>query len=244
MSLVKILKSWGLNEKQAQIYLACLEMGSASVYKISQKTGLPRSTCYEVLDSLKPLGLVSTFAKKKVKYFSVEDPKGLINSTKEKLEDLEASLPQLRALYAQSQNQPAIRFYQGKEQMKVILKEMLSEATQLIAFGSADDILTSLGKYYSEYIEQRIKNKIPVKVIVPDSKQARERRRLAPSQLRETRLVDPKYVHHGIVFIWNNKIAMFSLKNELVALVIESQELAETQKAMFNFMWETGEFVE
>jgi len=244
MSLIKTLKNFGLNEKQAKIYLACLELGSASVYKIAQKSGYPRSTCYDVLDGLKQKGLINTFLKKKVKFFTVEDLKNLITLQKEKLNILEDSLPQLNALYGITKERPTVRFYQGKEQMKMILREILKDANEFVAIGSADDVFKGIGDYFYKFVKERVKRKIPIRVIIPDSAKARERRRLGHKELRQTKIINKKYFHHGMVFIWGNKIAMFSLKKELVALVIESEELAQTHLAMFEFMWETGGFVE
>ena len=50
-----------------------------------------------------------------------------------------------------------------------------------------------------------------------------------------------QYDHHGMVLIWGDKITLFSFKKEIIALVIESKELAQTQRAMFNFIWDSLE---
>lgn len=237
MDLEKTLKNYGLSEKQAKIYLACLELGSASVQKISQKTGLARSTCYEVLESLKELSLVSTFQKKKVKYFSAEEPQKVISSAKDKVDLLEQALPQLRALYGQAKNQPTVRLYQGKIGMKLILEEVLKEAKEILVFSSADDLFATLD-FYPDFVKWRIKQKIPAKVILRESALAKERQRLGPQELREVKIIPADYDYHGLIYIWGKKIAMFSFKKDLAALVIESEELAKVQKAMFDNLWE------
>ena len=67
MKLEKVLENYGLTKKQALLYITCLELGSASVYKIAKKANLSRSTCYEVLEILREKKLVTIFQKKKVK---------------------------------------------------------------------------------------------------------------------------------------------------------------------------------
>ncbi|MFH1457263.1 MAG: helix-turn-helix domain-containing protein [Patescibacteria group bacterium] len=244
MPLEKTLKNYGLNEKQAKVYLACLELGSSSVQKISQKSGLARSTCYEILESLHKLGAITTYKKKKVRYFSPEDPHKIVQATKDKIELFEDALPQLRALYRQAAHQPTVRFYQGQEQMKIILKEIIGEAKQIYSFNSIEDNLALFGNYWTKFVDQRIKKKIPVKVILFDSSQARQRQEKGLQELREVKIISDKYTHHSLMLIWGNKIAIFSLKKQLVALVIESDEIAETLKMMFEFMWTTGEFIQ
>ncbi|NQU77956.1 hypothetical protein HQ544_04650 [Candidatus Falkowbacteria bacterium] len=238
MNLEKILENYGLDEKQAKVYLACLEMGSASVQRISEKAGIPRSTTYEILDFLRDKGFVSTFLKKRVKYFSPEDPKKIITRAKGKIESLEKSLPRILAAYRRTAHQPAVRFYQGKQGMKVILDEILEEAIEIKAFTSTNDLFALLGDYWPDYLRKRIKKKIPVKVITQESAKARERQELGPQELREVKIIPESYGHHGHVFTWNNKVAIFTFKKDLVALVIESEEVARIQEATFDFMWD------
>ena len=121
MNLSNVLKTYGLNEKQAKIYLTCLELGSSSVQKISKKAELARSSCYEILESLKKQGLISEFKKKTIRYFSAEDPKKIITQAQEKVILLEKALPQFNAIYKKTGDQPTVRFYKGKEGMKLIL---------------------------------------------------------------------------------------------------------------------------
>jgi sugar-specific transcriptional regulator TrmB len=241
MKLEKVLENYGLNKKQADLYLACLELGSASVYKIAKKAGLPRSTCYEILEDLRGLGLVSVFSKKKVKYYSVESPKNIISRAKEKIEIFEKNLPGFNAIYHSAKEKPTVRYYQGVSGMKIILEEVLDEAREIIGFNSADDLLATMGDYWPKFVKRRIDKKIPARVILRESPKARERKKLGPSELREVRIIPANYEHHSIIIIWGRKIAMFSFEKDMMALVIESEELARTQKAMFNFMWDSLE---
>jgi len=238
MNLEKTLENYGLNEKEAKVYLACLELGSASVQKISRKAVVPRTTVYEILEGLQRKGFVSNFLKKKIKYFSVETPQKIIGLTREKLELLEEALPQMNALYGEAKARPTVRFYQGRDQMKIILKEVLSEAHELLGFASTDDLFTFFGSWWDKFIEQRLKRKIPARIIVRESEKARERQRLGPEHLRVMKIIPAEYEYHGVVLIWGEKIAMFSFKKDLVALVIESKELALMQKAMYQVIWD------
>lgn len=241
MELSKVLKNFGLNAKQAALYLTALELGSASVYKISKKAKMPGATCYEVLDSLKELGLVSTFRKKQVKYYTAEDPKKIISRAKENITTLEEALPEFNAMYNSMKLQPTVRFYEGKENMELILKEIVQEAKEILAISSIDDLFEVIGDYWPKFLAQRIKNKIPVKTILRNSDRAKERQILGSQELRQVKIIPSKYSHHGLVMIWNKKVAIFSFKKEIMALVIESEEINKIHKATFEFMWDSLE---
>jgi len=237
MELEKTLKNAGLNDKQAKVYLANLQLGSASATKISQKAGLPRSTVYEILEILQKDGFISTFKKKSTNYFGAEEPKKIIETMKMRTEILEKALPQFRAMYGQTRVQPTVRFYQGREGMKIVLSEFLAEAKQGSSFSSAEDLFEILGDIWPDFVAKRVKKRIPARVILKDSAKARERRELGPKQLREVKIFTGQFKYHGMVMIWTGKIAMFSFGKDLVALLIESEELANIQQAMFDLIW-------
>lgn len=238
MQVRKVLEQYGLKERHAKIYLACLELGSASIQMISNASGFARSTCEAVLKSLQEKGFVTSFKKKKTRYFSPEDPKKIVSLAKEKVELLENALPQFGAMYYKGNILPSVRLYEGESGIRIVLKEILNEAKELVSFGSIDDIYAALGDYFPKFSEERFKRGIPLKVILRDSPQARERKRLGPKKLRDVRIIPPTYECSSVTFIWNSKVAMCSLKEGMIALVIESNELAKIQRTMFELIWE------
>ena len=241
MSLEKILKEYGLKEKHAKVYLACLELGSGSVLRISQKAALPRSTTEVILNALQEKGFVSSFKKKNARYFSTEDPKTIVASAKTKAELLEKALPEFRELYARSNIIPTVRFYHGKEGMKKVFDETIADtyATELLAFSSIDDVFDLLGKDFTNFVKKRIQRGMRSRVILRESEKAWERVRLGQSELRQVKLISKNYEHHSLFYVWGRKVAMISLKNEWSVLIIESEELAKSQKMFFEALWDS-----
>ena len=150
---------------------------------------------------------------------------------------MEKALPEFRVLYANSNIIPTARVYQGMDSMKSVLREILDEADACIGFGSVDDVYTTLGDYFPSFTRERMRRKIPLRVILRDTVLARKRQELGPEQLREVRIIPEQSDLASLTFIWKNKIAMFSLKKEMVTLVIESGELSTIQRAMFELIW-------
>lgn len=239
MKLDNILKAYGFTDKQARVYVACLELGSASVQKISQKAELPRSTCYEILDFLLKESVVSTFFKKKTRYFSADDPEKLLRISREKTLLLENGIMALRALYQKAPTKnPTIRFYEGRRGITMVLQEILEESQKLCAIASAEDLFNSLEKEFPRFVRERVKKKIPVQVILRASPKAEERKRLGPSELRDVRIIPEYFEFQGMMYLWKNKIAMISFEADLSAVIVENEALVKIQRAMFEFMWE------
>lgn len=69
-----LLKEYGLHDKEAEVYLAALELGKATGFQIYKKTGLKKPTVYYVLEELHRKHLVGLTSQGKKKYFVAEDP--------------------------------------------------------------------------------------------------------------------------------------------------------------------------
>jgi sugar-specific transcriptional regulator TrmB len=236
MNLKASLKQFGLNKKQTDTYIACLELGEASAYKISQHTKLPRSTCYEVFNELIKRKLVTTFRKKKVKYYTVNNIKEAIEHEKSNLSNLEGALPEFNALYKSGTEKPNVRLYEGISGMKTVVNEIDNEADEVLGISNAE-MLIHFGPFWEKHIQKRVANKIPARTIITDSEKARERAEKGPKELRTVKIIPAKFVHNSTIVIWKNKVAVFTYKKEMMAFIIESSEYAKSQKQMFEFMW-------
>lgn len=63
MTINKSLEQLGLVGKKADVYLASLELGSASVIEIAKKAGVKRTTCYDILFELEKWFKICPFRK-------------------------------------------------------------------------------------------------------------------------------------------------------------------------------------
>ncbi|MEK7084838.1 MAG: helix-turn-helix domain-containing protein [Patescibacteria group bacterium] len=235
MQLKARLRQCGLSEKEASLYLATLELGSASVQKIAQKADVVRSTAYEVLETLRGQGFVTTFLKKKARYYSAQDPAHVLRMLEGKIELFKEALPEMNALIGEARHRPTVRFYQGNDELNIVLKEVLDEADELLGFSSIDDLWREFD--HMKFVRERMKRKIPARIILRDSERARQRRAAGPTELRQVRIMNGALQYHGAVYIWKNKVAMFSFLHDIVGVVIESREIAETERAMFEQLW-------
>jgi len=236
MNIDTTLKTFGLTDKEIKVYIACLGLGSASVYQISQKANLPRSTCYEVLEALAKHGLISSLLKKKVQYYSAEPPETLIYNLRQRTEQLQTIIPQLQVLYGQAETKPQVRFYEGRAAVASILNEFLNEASEQIAFSSTEEFQV-IGEVFKKYVDARVKRGIPAKVIMNDSPLAQQLKQSGSNELREVRILPKPYEHHNLIMVWNNKVAIFTLQKSYNVLITESEVVAGFYKMVFQFMW-------
>ncbi|MEK9165474.1 MAG: helix-turn-helix domain-containing protein, partial [Patescibacteria group bacterium] len=216
-----------------------LELGSGPVSQISQKSKIPRPTCYDILESLREQGIASTFIKNKTRWFSVEDPRKVVSLAQQKVKTLEQAMPELEALWGEARERPRVRFYQGKDSIKQIYEEILRDKKEILCLNSADDMFSSFGEYQLEFVKQRVQAKIPTRVILRDTPKARERQKCGLAELRQVKFIPSSFCFRGFVLVFGNKIAYVSFVKDYVAVLIESAELAAIQRAALEYIWES-----
>ncbi len=82
-AFVKHLIYLGFSEKEARVYLASLESGSASVADIAERAGVKRSTAYVMLKSLAARGLVGPAESGKKSDICAYHPKRVLEMIEE-----------------------------------------------------------------------------------------------------------------------------------------------------------------
>ena len=137
-----ILKKLGLTEKEAKIYLACLELGTGTVVKISRKAEITRGSTYDVLEEMLDKGYVSKLHKDKHMVFSAVDPEILMKNYKDRLRDFEMALPELKGLFNQYSSRPKVRYFEGLDGIKRVYASLFGRA--LITQREANAIIGTL----------------------------------------------------------------------------------------------------
>lgn len=238
------LEKIGFSSKEADVYLALLELGSAIVSDVASKANINRSTTYVLLESLAKRGLVSISEKHNVKLFSVTPPERLIqylqDSVKKYTELVGLAhnlLPELKSLYVGTGPKPRVQFFENTEGLKTAYEDTLTSKETIRAYASIENMHKALPDYFPEYYQRRVKKNIAIRAIFPDTSEARERTKRNKEESRESLLVpSDKYAFSPEINIYDNKIVFMSWV-EKFALVIESQELADALKKVFELSW-------
>ena len=166
--IINGLQKLGLNEKEAIVYLALLELGTVGSSKIINKTGLHGQYVYASLWVLERKGLVSHVIERGRKKFSAKNPKTLvrlIDEQKHLADELAEKLQERMILPPQQQ----FEVFQGVESFVAHEFELLGrveeEAELLIIGGKGDAFKTTMGERLGAYETLRIKKGVSVRYI-------------------------------------------------------------------------------
>jgi sugar-specific transcriptional regulator TrmB len=238
--LIQIIENLGLEAKEARVYLAALELGGASVLEISKKANVERVNTYYVLGRLAQRGIIYESTKGRSKAFFAIDPKKLESMVQTRLEDYRNVLPELITIENANDTKPKIRFYEGKEGIKQVFDETLrlKPDTEILAIATASGIYASMESWTDWYLKTRVKKGIRVRAIVEASAEGIEHQKIDERELRTTRLVpQEKFPFRSEINIFGDKVMIASFRDQM-GVIIESRDLAVTQRAFFELAWE------
>jgi sugar-specific transcriptional regulator TrmB len=245
--LIKDLIEYGLSEKEAAIYLALLELETANVNELAKSTGINRSSSYVVLDSLKKKGLVSTSDDKKVRKYIASSPDLLLLTMEESIQKQEAvrnkirtSIPELKAIYKGTKHRPVVKVFEGEMGLIASFEDTLTSKEKVVrTYSSATNIFKHLPDYLPLYIQKRFEKQIRMRGIHPDSDLHARILQGEPKNF-DSHMAIPKskFSFPADFAIYDNKVGIMSLGGNPISVIIESKEIAETMKAIFDLAWE------
>ena len=235
--LIQILISLGLTDKESKVYLAATETGTSPVSQIAQKAGINRVTTYDILEKLKQRGLISHFTKKQIKYFSATKTETLLEEFEKRTNSLRVALPKLKRLTGETAH-PRVRYFEGLEGIKAIYADTLTSKTEILNYSNSLEIRKNWPNYDSEYVEKRAKKQIFLRGICQNDDYGKKVHELDQKYFREMRVLDPsQFDFTNEINIYDDKVAIISFKDELIGMILESAEIANSQRAIFDMCW-------
>lgn len=237
------LTQLGFSTKESATYLALLELGNATVSQLARRSGLNRTTLYDILPPLISRGLVTKVGGIAKETYAAQPPEKLISMleeqsfrVKEQISLVNSLLPQLRLIGASSAK-PQIELFEGHDGIVDLYESTLFASEEIRSFSSAESLESFDPTYLHGYYQRRAEKKIFIKAILNESLPARQYKKIDPDLYREVRIVAKNEMDISPeVYIYDNQVLFFSLK-EGYAIRITSLDIATALKKLYDLAW-------
>jgi len=251
MKLTDTLSKIGLSEKEARVYLQMIHLGEQAASVLSRHTGINRTSTYDILEALKVRGLVNTVQKKGRTLFKALHPSELlqylerekmetIRRLEKQQETIREILPELISLEHQESNRPRVTFYEGEKGMREAYEDTLSSKGPILAYANVEEMHKGLPDFFPEYYKRRVERKIQIKAIMPNNEDSKARAKKDKDEQRESILIDKsEFDFSPEMNIYNDKVLIASWQ-EKIAIIIESKEVADFHKKIYQLAWEAA----
>ncbi len=258
------LRSLGLNDKECQVYLLLLQVGSAPASVIGLRAGMPKSTARYICHELNKKGLVSFSRKGDTYLYTPENPDRIVTRLereKRRIEERQEAarriVSELRAMMHPESMLPMVRFYEGIDGLVEAYDRILADVPaggEILSYlramepEEADRLVPSLNDVdvhegFRRFIESRIDKGITTRVLALRSPQAEALQAQDAEHLRETRIVDclpETTVPVEIILYGNNVCSVTASNGVLFASILENVAIAGMHRTMFELGWEAA----
>ena len=238
--ILKILTELGLSDTESKAYLASLRLGPGSVQMIAKESKLSRTATYDAIENLEKRGLFSSFERGKKRFYTAEEPERAaayfrenVHRAEDTLETFLGAIPELRL--AIGGERPSVHFYEGREGLSALFRDITAVAPkELDEVSNREDILNSLDdKFLAEARKAMDPEKMRYRILVRGAGPS------ARSKVQTCRIPDDIKVFHGDIIIYGNRVAFVTFVGKPITVIIESQPLADTARALFDVAWRT-----
>lgn len=239
--LLDSLTQIGLEENEAQVYLAALSLGPTTVLKISKVAEIKRTSVYEIITTLIQKGLM----KKEVRGFKTlyvaGDPNYLESALDAKRELFSRVLPELEGLYALKGTESVLKYYEGLQAIENIYDELLDDLKPhdfYYAISNIDEWQATDEEYFLKYhVERRAGLNVETKLLFTDCAVAQSRLKTQKNFNEEIKVLPKDTDIHVDLVVTPYKLVMFQMKQPLIALMIENRSMVHMHKNLFEIMW-------
>ena len=240
------LKELGLTSGQIKVYTAILELGTARIQKIQEKTALERRGIYDILNKLIEKGFVSYTEEKSFRKYQCTNPKSLQESIKQKqevLNQLQQKIPKITDLFNFTKPEIRAEVYRGNDTLKALLNEALDyDATYWIGGNSGVETCSEeMRLWFKRWTKQRVERKKLMYDLVDKGTHLED---FKPNDIKKHKAhlykycSLPKNLNSPMVMImFGTKVAQILWSKQPFAFVLDSKELNESFMKYFNYFW-------
>ncbi len=239
------LSAAGLSVTESAIYETMLSKKEWLPAELAKESNESRTNIYKILDKLNNLQLVEKYKKDNKLNYRATNPNRLLQLAFEKKQafnqaelELETTSQDLIKKYIKNNEQPGVRFFIGKNQIKEIYQDQVKQNKEIL-FVLSPKAIDYYG--YSEMHKLRmlaVDAKIPRRAIVPDNSKATKNYQETDRNYLLTRTWLGKYDYSAPLEwgVYGDKTYFIAFGEEALGLIIESSAMADGMKQMFNLI--------
>src|SRR3989338_6676855 len=234
----KLLQNLGLTEREAEIYLILLDLGSTTTGQVIKKSGLHKATVYSILQRLIDQGLVSYVIKDGIRYFESPDPDTFLNVLREKEESLLEILPELKKKKELAKQKQEAYILEGLKGVKAARNRSLklNKGEEILILCASQASNQALESYWENYHKRRVKAGIKARMLWSETikKIGKNREKLS---LTELKYLPKELETPADIDIFKDTVDIRVFTDKPFVFHMENKMLADAFRNYFNLLW-------
>jgi sugar-specific transcriptional regulator TrmB len=237
----------GLNDKEIDIYLMLLSVGSSPASTLGNRTGISRSTAQYTCQQLVKKGLISVTRKDNTFLYVAEPPEKLLylldiqqQQLEEKKDQVHRIVGTLKSLLNPHSELPKVRFYEGEAGMRQLYEQILDTESPIDVLEGGGAMQRFVPDRIPLLLQKRVQHHVSKRVIRPSGEDGAGP---ADSQLCEVRHIPAAdFPFTCDVKICKDTVSIFSFDQKAPAgVAIDHPDIAQNFRVLFGYLWKTLE---
>lgn len=234
----------GLTEAQAKAYVFLATHNPSTPPQLSKALDESRTNGYKLLEQLEELGLAVRDDSEKKRLYWAKNPTALLSTLQSEEEKVmlrtkkfKTNMPNLINEYLKHNEQPGIRFFQGKRGIEQIYQDQLDKKQPIYIIRSWKD-RDFFGKgVYSIWRKRPSMHDIPTIMLSPDVDDANNDPELDKMLLfSRTWMKREDYTAPVEWNIYGDNVSIISFGEEAMGMIIESSQIADSMRQLFAIL--------
>lgn len=245
------LNKLGFDKDVAKIYLSLEESSPQSISEISRNSGVERTRVYRLLDILKKSGLIEERAAHKRSLYGalpLSNIEVYLDNQENELNEHRKELSVIKGLspFKQMSNKlTGVRLYNGSDGIKQMQWNLLSSKSIICSTMNHPMFNVAGGAFFKRWAERWNNSDLQVKLLynktfLNESNEWHEKNEGYTVRGHNSRLLgEGVYKIKFCVDVYDNVVAFYNWEGgEVYGMEIINQEIADSQKFLFNNLWE------
>jgi hypothetical protein len=154
----------------------------------------------------------------------------------EKRELINSVLPELESLKKTIRENSSVEIFQGSKGLFTILSDVFKKRQQTYYFGSYS-LSVNILKHQPEHFRTiRLDRKIPAKIVIDEYDEETFHKK-EYTRITEMRFNNSLKDFPCMIFIYGNKVALYTLKKDVIGVIITNEQVADAMKMVFDMYW-------
>lgn len=242
---IQAIQNLGLNEKEATIYLALLELGKASANVVAIKSGLKRPTTYVILEQLMQKGFAYKIPRARKHAFQAVEIEKCALLARERLNYSLEMIPEIKAIQKSGTEKTSIFHFEGTEGLKEAYDRILKNKKDIECvafFAHQRNVPDEIKNYWEKIDKLYAKNNIKRKIVIPDDPSVQNYINSVIGKRDDIALKKlplEQFDSDVAIEIYDN-ITLFVSHKHIQASMVEDADIAKTITQIFNLVWKSA----
>ena len=219
-------------------------LGALPAASVAARLSINRTTVFSALRRLIEKGFVFEIPSTHATLFSAVDPDQILEKSRREMAERERKFSALEVFTRQLSVQrgggtlrPNFSYFEGENGVIALFEKSLTLGKNQKSFLTLEKIPCKILQYLmSDYIDQKKRNRVQSKVLLPFSKRAVKYATLDCFGNRETRFVPKDSGFETEIVIGEQSVVIFDFRGP-VGVLVESPAVANTLHTVFDLLW-------